>query len=211
MVWEWACPPSGTVFHVMLGDIRKHVFLRQWGWCEGWIILQVLSECVAWSVCALCQEVFLVRRYESAIIVYFQVGSARNCGFFLIKFFTLSYFSWSRFVHVSDALRLLYVRLFHFRRQWWVHPTSFFGEPRGEVISGSSLWDCFQVEFFKCRCFSRSVCRTSCSSVQAHQRVVIAAQFVGLRLGNVLGKLSYVSPRFCRSWRRCFSTTTDHA
>ena len=24
-----ACPPSGTVFHVMLGDIRKHVFLRQ--------------------------------------------------------------------------------------------------------------------------------------------------------------------------------------
>ena len=68
IVWEWACPLSGTVFHVMLGDIRKHVFLRQWGWCEGWIILQVLSECVAWSVWALCQEVFLVRRYESAII-----------------------------------------------------------------------------------------------------------------------------------------------
>ena len=86
IVWEWACPPSGTVFHVMLGDIRKHVFLRQWGWCEGWIILQVWSECVAWSVWALCQEVFLVRRYESAIIVYFQVGSARNGGFFLMMF-----------------------------------------------------------------------------------------------------------------------------
>ena len=33
ILWEWACPPSGTVFHVMLGHNRKHMFLRQW--CEG--------------------------------------------------------------------------------------------------------------------------------------------------------------------------------
>ena len=108
IVWEWACPPSGTVFHVMQGHIRKHVFLRQWGWCEGWIILQVWSECVAWSVWALCLEVFLVRRYESAIIVYFQVGSARNGGFFLIMFFIRSCCSRPRFMFRSCFWRSLF-------------------------------------------------------------------------------------------------------
>ena len=47
------------------------------------------------------RKFFLVRRYESAIIVYFQVGSARNGGFFLIMFFIRSCCSRSRFMFRS--------------------------------------------------------------------------------------------------------------
>ena len=165
--------------------------------------------CCAWSVCALLLGEMVWERSQFC----FQAAFPLALWLFFRKFFTLSYFSRSRFVHVSDALRSLHVRLFQFRRQWWFHPTPFLGEPRDEVISGSSLWDVLCVSNLKLTSAgaSRSVCLTSCSPVQAHHRVVIAAQFCESRLGNVLGKLPFVSSRFCRSWRRCFPTTTDHA
>ena len=118
----------------------------------------------------------------------FQAAFALALRLFFRKFFTLSYFSRSRFVHVSHALRFLHVESFQSRRPWWVHPTPFFGEPRDEVISGSSLWDVFSVSKLKLTSAgaSRSDCNTLCSSVPAHKRVVIAAQFVGLRVDHVL-------------------------
>ena len=163
----------------MLGDIRKHVFLRQWEWCEGWNILQVWSVCVAWSVWALCQEVFLVRRYESAIIVYFQVGSARNCGFFLIMFFIWSSCSRSRFMFRSSFWRSSFssCSFVSVHASGASSSNTFLSKATGQ----GHFW------FFPLRCFAcflagigRGKCSLewlsfSCSSVQAHQRVVIAA------------------------------------
>ena len=177
---------GNTCFFVSEGAVKVESFCRVG---QGW------PGCLAWSVCALSLAVFLVKWCGSAASYVSKATFALALWLFFRKFFTLSYFSRSRFVHVSDALRFLHVRLFQFRCQWWVHPTPFFGDPRDEVISGSSLWDVLSVSNLKLTSAgaSRSVCFTSCSSVQAHQRVVIAAQFVGLRLGNVLGKLRSMS------------------
>ena len=80
ILWEWACPPSGTVFHVMRGDIRKRMFLRHWGCCQVWIVLQGWSECVAWSVCALWFAVFWVTWCGDAASFVSRRLSLSHCG-----------------------------------------------------------------------------------------------------------------------------------
>ena len=182
----------------------KHVLRSKNQWIVR-LILSALWRSVTWNVVALWR--FLVGPEGSG----FNQSDSR---LLLIKFFIRRYFSkepfgflsvssfaWSSVLKPVETSMVSSSNTFFRRATWRGH---FWFIPLGRLL-------CSQVEIFKCRCFSRSVCRTSSSWVQAHQRVVIAAQFVGLRLGNVLGKLPFVSPRFCRSWRRCFPTTTDHA
>ena len=96
---------GNTCFFVSEGAVKVESFCR--------VGLSVLCmKCLCVVVCRFLGEMWWERSQFC-----FQAAFALALWLFIRKFFTLSYFSRSRFVHVSDALRFLHVRLFQFRRQ----------------------------------------------------------------------------------------------